>query len=113
MFIGIRLNTYTHCEVLLTLAGPSLQLKCILGPLELWLTFMSVRPSLHFPATIIAASGGRISAIFDTSDFYENLSRDPNVGQTWTKCKSLNLKTYVRCTLPASIVIDHSIFPRC
>jgi len=80
MIVSIRLYTYAHCEVLLTLVGPSLQFKWLLGPLASWLMFMSVRPSLHLPSSIRAASTGPIPAKFDSSDFYENLPRNSNVG---------------------------------
>jgi len=77
MFICIRPYTYAHCEVLFTLAGPSSQLKCLLDPIALWLTFMSVRPSLLRPASISAASSGRISAKFGSSDFYDKSVEKP------------------------------------
>jgi hypothetical protein len=72
MVINIRLCTYAHCDVRLTLAGPSLHFKWLLGPLTSWLTFMpSVRPSLHLPSSIIVASTGPIPAKFDSSDFVQ------------------------------------------
>ena len=105
MVINIRPYTYAHCEILLTLAGPSLHLKCLLGPLALWPTFISARPSLHLPASINAASSGRISAKFDSSDFYGNLSRNSNVGQIWIKFTSPYVKTYIRCTFAGDVKV--------
>ena len=39
-----------------------------------------VRPSLHLPASISAASTGRISTKFDSGLFYENMSVNSNFG---------------------------------